>query len=714
MVAPEVLDLARQEQVFDAVIAGVAEPLTFQQATGDAERVRAATLTPNAFSMLGVRAHLGRVLRDEDAAPGATPVAVLSDAFWRERLGQDPGVVGRVLRMGSRQVTVVGVMPPAFRWWDREVWLPLRLDPDAPRTDRRFYVQGRLRQGITPSAAERELRAFAAGLHAAHPELEEYTHLTISLHTLLDDVLRDLRPTLEVLLAAVLLVMLVAAMNLSGVMLGRAASREGEFAVRFALGATRTRVTSQLLIETIAIGTIGAVIGVSAAMLLLPPTLALVPYGFIPAEATVSMDWRVVACSIAVSLLMGTGSAFLPAWRASELPLAQALRRNDLRTGTRRVTRARYAFVCCQLAVTVALMTGGVAALWTLARSIARDPGYDARGVWTARVSEADPALIRTIVDATAARTAGAVAAISALPIGELPTALISTGSRPGAAGPQQSEADILAVTPDVQNVFAFRLREGRPFQSSDDGSSRPVAIVTTALARQLWPEGGLARQLTVDVNGAPRSCSVVGIMQDVDSRGDGHPRPLVLVPMAQFRPAGAVVIAGRATPKAGVAALRAAVRAVDAGAAVYETARLEQARRDALGSRLLAAVMLGAFCVAVLVLSIVGLHTLMAEIARERRREMAIRLALGATPRMLFLTDLRRTLLIVGAACLLAAPAVLAMPMLLGAVFQGIAPAVLGAAPITVLLVAAISLAAAAGPACRSSFRTSAINAVQ
>jgi ABC-type antimicrobial peptide transport system permease subunit len=201
--------------------------------------------------------------------------------------------------------------------------------------------------------------------------------------------------------------------------------------------------------------------------------------------------------------------------------------------------------------------------------------------------------------------------------------------------------------------------------------------------------------------------------MQDIDSRGDGRPRPLVMLPLAQFASPGAVVIAGRGAINDGVAAVRRPVRTVDAGAAVYNTIRLEQARRDQLGSRILAVVMLGAFCVAVVALSVVGLHTLVGEIARARRREIAIRLALGATPRALFVAELRGTALLVGLATLASLPALTATPALLGSVFQGIGATVYGAAALSISLLATMSIAAAAGPAWKSS-HTGAITAAQ
>jgi predicted permease len=709
--APDVLDLARQTQVFDAVIAGVAEPLTVQQPGGEAEPVRAASLTPNAFAMLGVPAHLGRVLQREDARPGATAVGVVSDAFWRDRLGADPAIIGRILRVGSRQIAIVGVMPPAFRWWNREIWLPLRLDPSAPRTERSFYVQGRLRRGLTPAMAERELRTFAARLRDEHREVSDYAHLAVSLHTLLDDVLRDLRPALEVLLAAVLVVMLVAAANLSSVVLGRAASREGEFAVRLALGADRGRITRQLAAENVAIGATGAVLGIVLAIALLNPMLSLVPYGFIPAEAHVAIDWRVAASAAVVSLSMSLLSALVPAWRSTAVSPAIALRRNDVRTSTRTVARARYAFVLCQLAAAIALTTAGLAAVRALTGSIAHDPGFDTKNVWTARISEGEARAVERIVDVTRQRTNSDVAAISELPVGELPTALVSTPSRAGPTGAIPWETDVLAGSEGVERTLGFRIREGRAFRASDDGRSQRVALVTASLARRLWPDGALGRQFTIDLNGTSSIASIVGVIDDLDSRGDRQRRPLVILPLSQTPPAGTVVIAGRGPAIDGIAALRAAVRDVDAGIAVYETERLEQARRDALGSRIFAVVMLGAFCVAVVTLSIVGLHTLTGEIARERRRETAIRLALGARPRTLLLVDLRRAALLAAAAALIATPAIAAVPSLLGAVFTGIESTVRTAGVVSALCMGVMSIAAAAGPAWKSS-RTTALTA--
>ena len=241
---PEIDDLRRASDIFEHVIAGDARNINLTYA-GRPERVRAAVITPNVFAMLGVPAFTGRTLSDADGTVGAPPVVVVSFRFWQTRLGADPRAVGQSLRVGDVPYNIIGVMPEGFVFWDRDLWMPLALNPADGRADRRYYVQAQLRSGVSLDAAASRLRLLAARLGVDHPERAEYTGLRITLNLLVENVLRDLRPTLYLLLSAVALVLLVATTNLANAMLARGMAREGELAIRRAIGGSAGQLARQ-------------------------------------------------------------------------------------------------------------------------------------------------------------------------------------------------------------------------------------------------------------------------------------------------------------------------------------------------------------------------------------------------------------------------------------------------------------------------------------
>jgi len=352
---PEIEDLRRATGIFQAVIAGDARNVNLTHA-GRAERVRAAVITPNAFTMLGVPARLGRALEDRDADAGAAPVVLVSDAFWRTRLGADPLAIGRSLRIGDVPYTIVGVMPERFVFWGRDIWMPLRLDPTDARCDRRYYVQAELAPGLTLETAASRMQALTRQMAADHPEIAEYAGFSVTLKPLVDDVLGDLRPTLYLLVAAVGLVLIVATANLANAMLAQGLAREGELAVRRAIGGSSTQLARQLLVESAIVGLSGGMAGAVGGAFALPWILSMIPYGYVPAEAHIAMDWRAVAGCAAGAIAVGLIVGVLPARRAEAVDPGALLKRGDLRTGSGRTHRWRDALVVAQLSLAVLVL----------------------------------------------------------------------------------------------------------------------------------------------------------------------------------------------------------------------------------------------------------------------------------------------------------------------------------------------------------------------
>jgi predicted permease len=711
----EIEDLRRATDVFAHVIAGDARNVNLTYA-GRPERVRAAVITPNAFRMLGVPAFAGRVLTDEDARPGASPVVIVSFRFWQTRLDADPGAVGRTLRVADVPYVIAGVMPQSFVFWGRELWMPLRLNLADARSERRYYVQAQLQPGLPIDAATSRLRLLTAHLAADHPEQPEYAGLGIGLNSLVEDVLRDLRPTLYMLLAAVALVLVVATANLGNAMLAKGMAREGELAIRRAIGGSAGQLARQLLIESTIVGVAGGALGAAMAAFLLPELLSLIPFGYVPAEAHVVLDWRIVAtgtvCAAGCGLLIG----LVPAIRAASVDPAILLKQGDTRTGSRRRHRWRDAFVAAQLVLAVVVL-GVAASTWSSLRAaVTRDPGYRSAGIWTARIA---------LPSSSAAANGGAEtyerilrrlreipgitnpALTSALPIGELPT-LLASAEMPGAAQRLASlDAGLMIVSPGFLQLLDVPIVEGRAFADTDDRTRPTVAIVSRSLARRLWPDGrAVGRRMTLGAGDETGDAIVVGVAGDVEPMaGERSTQPTLFLPIAQRPPTGVAIALKALDARRALADVDAAVHDVDPSLPVYGAEMLTQTQLAALGAKLLAVMLLGTFAVAVLVLSSAGIYAVVSQSVQERGQELRIRLTFGAEPWQLFVAELRREGRLVIASAVAGAAIAIAVLRLLAATFVGFAGPIalpLGASTALLIGLALIATAIPAFQACR------------
>jgi predicted permease len=716
---PEIEDLRRSPGLFEHVIAGDARNVNLTYA-GRPERVRAAVITPNAFEMLGVGALRGRTLTDRDAEPGASAVVLVSFQFWETRLGADPDAVGRTLRIGNDVFTIVGVMPRSFVFWNRDLWMPLRLDAGDARTDRRYYVQGQLVPGVSLEGARAQLRALTAELAAAHRDVDEYAGFTVNVNTLVDNVLRDLRPTLYLLLAAVGLVLLVAIANLANATLAKSMAREGELAIRRAIGGSMGQIARQLLVESALVGAAGGVAGAALASFLLPHLVALIPFGYVPAEAQVDLDWRVVALATLTAAGLGLTIGALPAIRAGVVDPATLLKHADTRTASRRSHAWRDAFVLAQLTLAVVVLGVAVAAGTNLSEAVRRDPGYSAQGIWTARVAltgedvaaHREAAVYDRILDRL--RTAGAVtesAMASSFPVGTLPTTLLSAQTSFPVQRLESSEAAMMTVSPAFFGLLNVPVIEGRAFETSDSATRPAVTIVTQSLARRLWPnESAVGRAVRVGPQ-LREVASVVGVVADIFTDGtDVAGRPGVFFPIAQ-RPPSAVVVGLRSTDaNHALAILQESVRGVNADMPVYAPEMLAQSRIDVLGPRLLAVTLLGLFGATVLILSAVGVYAVVSQSVQERAHELRIRLTFGADPGRLLVGELARSGRLICLSAAAGTVVALAALRIIASTFRGYAGAPGLAIAASTTCLALLGFAATAIPAWRAVHRGIAI----
>jgi predicted permease len=649
--------IRNRSEVFSGV--GGYSTAAFVLGTGpEAIQVAGQRVNGDFFGVLGVRPHLGRLLLpSDDVSPGAHPVVVLSHGLWSRRFGADPSIVGRTVQIGSAPYEVVGVAPPGFSGPEAlgtppALWVPTMQHPGyfgrLPFEEWGWsWIDGvgRLRDGATLEEARAAMEAVTAGLRQADP-VNEDIRVLLAPGVGLDPGGRTEARQLSVLLLGVVgLVLLLACTNVANLFLARTTGRRGEVAVRVALGAGRSRVARQLVIESLvlaALATLLAVPIVRAAGAFLP---ALVPYAL---AVPVGADLRVYLVLGAVGLAAGLLFGAVPSWIAGGRNVADTLREGSTTGGAQR-TRVRDALVVVQLAISLALVTGAALLGRSLSNARVAEPGFRPRGLTVAFVDlgstgryDADSGLdfVRGVLDdLEAAPEVGSVTVANQAPIvGGHSRATVRPEDRPDSEG---FEAERIMVGPDYFETLGVSLVRGRTL----DGLREPErsVVVNEALARMFWPDGDpLGQRLGAE----GEAWTVVGVVDDVKMRSlQSDPNPAVYYPLARaWSPV--LVLHARS---AGTAELERTVRRVvadhDPGLPVAAVLDLREAVAASLGETRTLGYLSGAFAGLALALAAVGLYGLVSFGVSRRIREMGIRKALGARPEGIVLLVLRRGL---------------------------------------------------------------------
>jgi putative ABC transport system permease protein len=630
---PDFLDVARRARTLEG-IAGVAPwGVNLSTATGPAERLAGARMTPAGFAVLGATAALGRLLGPEDGA-GAV---VLGDALWRRRFGADPRIVGQQVVLDGEAHTVVGVLRASFQLpvVDTDVVAPLDLAAD-PRREQRgsnfLRAFARLAPDATLARARADLAGIARDLAVAYPE----TDAKLSAPRLVpieDELAGRYRSIVALLAAAVLAVLGVAAANFAALALARAAARRDELAIRWALGASRARLARLLFVEAALVAAAAGAVGALAAPWLLAAMRAAVP-GDLPRAATAAIGARelgfAAAAAGACALLLGVAPALRPFGAA------------------RPRRRLRAALTVAQLAVSLVLMASAGQLARAAARVAAIDPGFDPRDAIAVRFALPRPRYARTD-DAVAflRRLAERAAALPGVERAAVASLLPLSGAnartdffvagRPAASAAEMPGAQWRFVGPAWLATAGIPLRAGRDFTAADDARGRPVAIVDAALARRFAVDVGT--HLVLDDGVRPRDVEVVGIAGDVAHfRLEDGATPTVYLPIEQLPPAAVGALAANASLvvrlRAGTPppALDQLVAGLDPGVAASAPRPLAEQVAAALAARRLALALVAIFAAATLVLAALGLAALVATTVAEDTRAIGVRLALGGT----------------------------------------------------------------------------------
>jgi len=656
---PNYFDLRERAASFSALAAYWTPTVTLSAGGGAPERIAAALCTASLTEVLGVAPQLGRAFTDEDDAPGAPRVALVSDGLWRRTFGGDPGLVGRTVRVDDTPVVVVGVMPAGFAFpAATDLWLPLRLSRSQPpnpaikpaqyRQYRILSVVGRLAPAASLAQARAELATLFDALERDNPATNRrQTATAVSLH---EAIVGDVRLPMLLMLAAVACLLLIASANVATLVAVRTASREREVTMRLALGAGRGRIAQQMLVENMLLALVGGAAGLLVAYPLLAAIVAFAPPG-LPRLADARIDTTVAVFAFAAASAAGFLVGLAPALRAGRRALVESLKAGARASAPNQPLRRT--LVAAEVALSMLLLMTAGLLVQTVVRLGRVELGFHSTGVYvfdrvdTPRampvpgVTAFYETLLQRLRGTPGVASAGATIGVPLDARGRFfidETTLTIDGLPPSPADPPTARLQV--VSDGYFEALGIPIVAGRAFTTADAAGAVPVAIANRAFVQRYLSNGDavgrtITHQLSI-VPGQPTRRVIVGVAADVRQfRLDEPFEPLLFIPHAQMPwPAMALVVRTSLHASAIAAAVRNAVSSLDASLPAPVPVELATTLDEALGQPRLRARLLVAFASAALILAAIGLYGTVAFAVQQRRSELAIRLVLGATAR--------------------------------------------------------------------------------
>jgi predicted permease len=648
-------DIRTQNHVFDETAIAIGGGYTLS-GLSKAMKVDGIEASSSLLPMLGVKPMLGRIFTADEDHPGKPETVVLTNGLWQQAFGGDPNLVGRSITLDGKPRTVVGILPREFRLSHEvipaiggidkaQIFMPLPMDAkeELDYGPEDYNVLARLKPGVTFAQAQADVSIIAARLRE---EKHRDRTFTISVVPLTEQVVGDVKGAVLILLGAVALVLLIACTNVANLLLSRATGRQKEIAMRTALGAGRARLVMQLLTESVLLSLLGGLAGMAVSAVSLYVVEKIHP-GNIPRLDELGMDWRVLAFTLAISILTGIVFGLAPALRASRVDLNSALKaggRSSSSGGLRvRRDKLRGALVIAELALSLTLLAGAGLLIRSFVRLLSVPPGFNPQGVISMEVAASgskykDHAQRTQFYDNLADRVRSlpgvtGYGAVSVLPL----TPSIGWGGMQieGYVPPKDApelQVDKRSATPDYFRAMEIPLIAGRFFTTADTDKSQPAVLIDEKMANRFWPHGDAVGRRIRQGDKEPWM-TIVGVVGVVKQYGlDIDTKMVTYFPHAVWGNREMFVVARTTGDPAALAnSIVDQVHAIDGDVPVFDIATMEQRVYDSVARQRFAMTMLGTFAGFAMILAAIGVYGVMSFLVTQGTSDIAIRMALGA-----------------------------------------------------------------------------------